>query len=430
MQSPPSSAPKVDINDIYALKIKALWNGLKQEHASFWFLCIYFMFEYVRPQSLYPAIDILPWPSLFMLLTLIAAFADKTVKWQSHTLNKWLALFCLIVVVSGLNSYYPKISWENRNIMISWVIAYFLVITIVNSERRLILFVLAYLLFNLKMGQHGALGWMSRGFSFASYGLIGAPGWFRNSGEYAIQMLIFGSLAIAFVLSLKDKWGRFTKWFMFAAASTGYITVLGTSSRGAQLALAAILSWWLLRVKGGFKVLIAVSIVAVMFYHLLPEEQISRFKESGEDATSLQRLEYWSIGIDLAEQHPVFGIGYKNWMPYVSRLYPEGVGPLEKVEVPHSIYIEAAAELGYAGLICFLGMIVTAFIVNHRTRRIAKEVSPAFIRYLTFGLDAGLIGFLVAGAFVTVLYYPFFWVQLAMIVMLNINVKIIAQKSE
>ncbi|MDA3870158.1 MAG: hypothetical protein PF589_09505, partial [Gammaproteobacteria bacterium] len=38
---------------------------------------------------------------------------------------------------------------------------------------------------------------------------------------------------------------------------------------------------------------------------------------------------------------------------------------------------------------------------------------------LTYALDAGLIGYLVAGSFVTVLYYPFFWIQIAMIVMLN-----------
>ena len=37
---------------------------------------------------------------------------------------------------------------------------------------------------------------------------------------------------------------------------------------------------------------------------------------------------------------------------------------------------------------------------------------------MAHGLDAGLVGFLVAGFFVTVLYYPFFWIQMTMTVSL------------
>jgi hypothetical protein len=35
------------------------------------------------------------------------------------------------------------------------------------------------------------------------------------------------------------------------------------------------------------------------------------------------------------------------------------------------------------------------------------------------GLDCSLVGYLVAGFFVTVLYYPFFWINLAMTVALH-----------
>ncbi|MDH5728608.1 MAG: hypothetical protein OEZ58_06435, partial [Gammaproteobacteria bacterium] len=42
-----------------------------------------------------------------------------------------------------------------------------------------------------------------------------------------------------------------------------------------------------------------------------------------------------------------------------------------------------------------------------------------FFFSVAYGLDAGMVGFLIAGTFVTVLYYPFFWIQITMIVMLN-----------
>jgi len=59
-----------------------------------------------------------------------------------------------------------------------------------------------------------------------------------------------------------------------------------------------------------------------------------------------------------------------------------------------------------------------AFLTNAKTRNLAKSMENNLFFYLSLGLDAGLIGFLVAGTFVTVLYYPFFWIQIAMIVAL------------
>lgn len=380
-------------------------------------------FEYVRPQSLYPAIDVLPWAQLCLLFTIITAIMNKSVVWVSHPMNKLFVLFGLVVVASGVSSYYPSVSWDSMNIMLGWAIVYFLMITIVNSEQRLILLILAYLLFNLKMAQHGGIGWAQRGFSFASYGLIGSPGWFRNSGEYAIQMLIYASLATAFVVSLKSYWGAVKKWILFIAASFGFLAVMGASSRGSQLALAAIAIWFVLRYRNGVKGLAMLLVSFFLLFSLLPEEQMERFKVMGEDSDSVQRLAYWEIGVEAAKEHPVLGIGYRNWMPYMSTLYPEGVGPYEKIQVSHSIYVEAAAELGFIGFLLFLIMIGYAFFTNSCTRKLTANRENPLLYNLSYGLDAGLIGFLVAGAFVTVLYYPFFWIQISMIVALNLVAK-------
>lgn len=409
----------VDIKGYYSLNIMALWKGLKQEHISLWMLCIYFFFEYVRPQSLYPVLDVLPWGQTFLILTAITAIFDKSVHWVGHIESRLFIVFCAIVVLSGIFAFNPSVSWDYKNTMFSWVAAYFLVITIVNTEKRLILFILAYLLFNLKMAQHGAIGWTMRGFSFTSYGLIGSPGWFRNSGEYAIQMLIYGSLAIAFVVALKNYWGRYKKWFLYILAAMGYMAVMGASSRGSQIALAMIGIWMLLKQKSGFKGLVVLAIISFALYAILPEEQMQRFREIGEDNNSLQRLAYWKIGLQqVIPEHPFLGVGYHNWVSYLDFLYPQGVGVMETVQECHNIYIQAASELGITGLIVFLLMVLFAFLTNVRTRMLTKDLDNKLLFYLSYGLDAGLIGYLVAGTFVTVLYYPFFWVQIAMIIAL------------
>ncbi len=406
------------IEDLYALSIKALWKTFNSDHISFRLLLVYFFFEYVRPQSLYPVIDIIPWTKLILIMLLFTVFLDKSIHWRSNALNKQFIIFCLIVIASGFNAFSPTVSWEERTVLLNWFLLYFLVINIVNTEKRLLLFVLAYLLFNFKMAQHGTLSFAARGFAFTSWGLIGSPGWFRNSGEFAIQMLIFGSLVVSVVISLKDYWGKYKKWFMYFAASTGFICVIGASSRGAQVGLAAIMLMFVLKLKGGFKGLILLAIFSYALYQVIPDEQLQRFSNMGQDNTSLQRFAYWEVGMSIIDEFPILGIGYFNWMKYVGYLYPDGVGVYGIVQLPHNIYIQVAAEQGYLGLISFVIMVFTAFYLNIKTRRTTEHLENKFLYNLTYGLDAGLVGYLVAGTFVTVFYYPYFWVQISMIVAL------------
>jgi len=268
------------------------------------------------------------------------------------------------------------------------------------------------------MSQHGFRSWAGRGFSFASWGLIGAGGWFHNSGEFAIQMLIFTSLSSAFVMALKDRWGRYKRWFFYLMPFTGVMTVMGASSRGSQLGLAVIGIILMLRSKFRFKAIIYLVIIGLALFFILPDEQMARFTDMGSDKNSRSRIAYLNYGMEVISDHPLLGIGYNNWLGYVAFKTPEGVFD-GRTQLPHNIYIEAGAELGLIGLLCFVLMAIYIFIINSRTRRIAELSGKRFFYLLSYGLDYGLVGYLVAGFFVTVLYYPFFWVQMAMAVMLH-----------
>jgi len=409
----------IDIADLYAVKIGLLWCQLKKENLSFWFLCGYFLFEYVRPQSIYPALSIIPWAQLLLISSVCFAFFDKSVTWVGSIENKLLNLFSIVLVLSCVMAFKPSASWAMINIYVSWVIVYYLVVNIVNTERRMLLFVLLYLLFSFKMAQHGAIVWASRGFSFANWGLIGAGGWFQNSGEYAIQMLIFTSLSVGLIIGLKEHWGRYKKLFFYLMPLTGVLAVMGASSRGSQLALAVIGLWLLIKSKQKLKGIVILTVLGVMLLAVLPDEQLQRFHDIGEDKTSLQRLIYWRYGMDMVADHPVFGIGYYNWLEYLSFKEPGGIGVLNTIQVAHNIYIQVAAELGMIGLLVFALMVIFVFIINMQTRIRAKKVNAMLWYYLAYGIDAGLVGYLVAGFFVTVFFYPFFWVQMGFAVMLH-----------
>ncbi|MGH7447786.1 MAG: hypothetical protein ACRELT_09520, partial [Longimicrobiales bacterium] len=101
-------------------------------------------------------------------------------------------------------------------------------------------------------------------------------------------------------------------------------------------------------------------------------------------------------------------IGFANWLEYYGRNYGG-------YQLSHNIFVEAGSELGYTGLAGFVMLIIATGVMNRRTRRMASRMAGgSFFWHMAHGFDGALIGFLVGGFFVTVLYYPFFWMNLAM----------------
>ena len=188
-----------------------MWAGLKQESPGFWFLCIYIFLEYVRPQSIYPAIDFLPWAQIFIIIAVAAAFRDRSIKWVKNPQSTLIILFTCIVLLSSVFAFRPGLAFPKIYVVFNWLILYFLVVSLVNTEKRFLIFVLLFLLVSFKMSQHGFRTFASRGFSFAGWGVSGSPGWFQNSGEFGIQMTIFVPLSIAFILALRRILGTLEK---------------------------------------------------------------------------------------------------------------------------------------------------------------------------------------------------------------------------
>jgi O-antigen ligase len=172
-----------------------------------------------------------------------------------------------------------------------------------------------------------------------------------------------------------------------------------------------------LRTRYRVRALVFAAVTAVAVYAVIPAEQKARLDSMGEDQTSVNRLDRWEDGVDIANEYPVLGIGYNNWGVYYHKYYNAGLS--------HNIFIQAWAELGYLGLGAFIALIIATFRVNWRTRRLARSLRERgrFLYFMAHGLDGALIGYMASGFFVTVLYYPFFWINLAMTVSLSVAAK-------
>jgi O-antigen ligase len=193
--------------------------------------------------------------------------------------------------------------------------------------------------------------------------------------------------------------------------------------------------------KNPRRMIAPVLMAAVLFvgFFFLPEankERVRSAMEWEQDANAVTRIELWKNGLDMFAGSPVLGVGPGNfrvasaWNQAALKGY--GVVPhqlteaapelLEATLVPHSIYIQALAELGAVGMAVLLAMFWVFFRLNARTRKRVLERGLGrhnFEYCLALALDLAMVAFMTNGAFITVLYYPHLWVLLGLASGLN-----------
>src|SRR6478672_10172463 len=71
------------LSGIYSLKPREIWRFLKRQPASYWLVLIYLFFEYVRPQSIYTAIEGPPYARMAIILAFVAfLFEQRRIRFE------------------------------------------------------------------------------------------------------------------------------------------------------------------------------------------------------------------------------------------------------------------------------------------------------------------------------------------------------------
>jgi O-antigen ligase len=422
MPNPENLWPRENKTNLYALRLMGLWHTFRRQNFPFLMLCCYFFVEYVRPQSIIPEIDILPWATLFSSLAFIGWAADPRRTLVRDTAHWIILLFFLIVLASSLNAYYPDVSFKNLEYIYVWVAAYFLIVSIVDSSEKFFLIMLIFLAASFKISLGLAWTWAGRGFAFEGWGLMGPPGFFENSGELAIQMAVYWPLAYAVLVCAKPFLPKWKLGVLYLMPITAALVILGSSSRGGQLALLVqLMLFFFFNRATRIRRLVLAAILAVGLWQTLPNEQKDRFMSAGSDVTSVQRLLYWERGVTMLSEHPLLGVGYFNFAPYFAKHFSEDL-LVEHAQLPHNIFVQVGSELGYSGLFAYVLLIFYAFILGRKISYSSLPASSSITglpESMGRAMNISLMGFIIAGQFVSVVYYPFLWIHLAFLVSLK-----------
>lgn len=237
--------------------------------------------------------------------------------------------------------------------------------------------------------------------------IVGAVGGiFGNPNDLATSLDLLLPLAVALGLTTNGV----KRFFYFACAAilTGGVVV--TFSRGGFLGLLAMAGVLLWKIGHRNRAVTALAFAVMLGVLVLAAPtgytgRITSMFNIGEDLTgsSQARRELLDRAVNVAVHHPIVGIGMGNFHIYSIH-----------EQVAHNSYLEVAAELGLAGLMAYLLLILAPL---RSLRKVERESATQDskrtreIHYLSIAMQAMLIAYIVCSFFGSIqyqwfLYYP------------------------
>jgi putative inorganic carbon (HCO3(-)) transporter len=257
--------------------------------------------------------------------------------------------------------------------------------------------------------------------SGGSYRVWGPPGSFiGGNNEFALAVVMTIPLLRFLQLQLSNAWARhaMTITMVLCAAAA-----LGSQSRGALLAIVAMVLtlWWRGKNKIGVgAVLVVLAVALVAFMPDSWSDRMSTIQTYDDDASAMGRINAWWVAWNIAWHYP-FGVGFN---PATVDLFAR-FGPYPDVpRAAHSIYFQILGNHGYVGLFLFLGI----WIASWRSAgwlRSRKDLPPEAKWTADLGAMAqvSLVGFAVGGAFLSLAYFDLPYNVAAMIVLTRVWVE-------
>jgi hypothetical protein len=163
--------------------------------------------------------------------------------------------------------------------------------------------------------------------------------------------------------------------------------------------------------------------------------------ESGKTGTGKERMETWKAGWKMFLDHPIIGVGAANFGIWLPEYYTYRKSHTMWGRAAHSLYLTLLSEMGIMGCLIYAGVLWKTykdhrFILGlERERRhksahldIAGEGIKEFdgavrkLYFLSLGYEGAMVAYLATGAFISVLWYGYFWLFISLwVITVNIG---------
>ncbi|WP_018876675.1 putative O-glycosylation ligase, exosortase A system-associated [Thioalkalivibrio sp. ALE31] len=377
-----------------------------------------------------------PLATYFGGATLIALFLAKDRKPFPFT-RETVMLFALAGYFA-MTSYFAVNSsgaWDFWFHFMKILLITFITPLLIYGERRIVWLLLVITASLAFYGFKGGIFAIQTG---GAHMVLGPTGSYLSGNTYiGLAMLMILPLILVSARMFHQRWSanlgfeflsRFSRpigWFLYGVFWLTVIAILATHSRGAFVSLIAIvplLFWhmhkkWLMALVGFF----LVAVVGVT----APEPLVERWQTIEtyeEDQSAMQRIQSWGVAWNMAMDRPLTGMGFRNtalgydwWISYANF-----EGGWRHVLSPHSVYFGILGQHGFGGLAVFLLLVGFTFSTLNRVRKTAHgRTGQVWLSEYAWALQIGLVGYLVAGAFLDVAYFNLLYAFIALAVIMR-----------
>lgn len=325
-----------------------------------------------------------------------------------------MVLLAMLIVWMGLTTafaFFPGSSMPQLIKVLKIQIMTFIAAAVLYKHMHIRLFVWVNV---LSLGFYGLKGGL---YTIATGGggrVWGPPGGFiEGNNELALALIMAIPLMNFLRTTTPHNWVKRGLLLMMALSA---ISAIGTQSRGALLALAAMamLLWW--RAPNKMANAVLLSMVGVVILAMMPAswyERMATIQNYQDDGSAMGRINAWMTMVNLANDR-FFGGGFDVQNPVVFSMYaPDPSNPL----TAHSIYFQMLGEHGYVGLCLFLLIWLMAWRRAGALRKgTRKDPEIGWLYHLGSMIQVSLVGYAVGGAFLSLSYFDLPYNILVMVV--------------
>lgn len=361
------------------------------------------------------------WVYPIALITIFSSLINskklQSLQWDSLTLL--MLVFAVFTAVTTYFSVVPDYAWRHWDQLIKVLVLAFFIIPLVNSRQRMDWLIWTFVASFAFWGVKGGVFTLMHGGHYIVKGPTAS--FYRDRNQFALVMCMTLPLMRYLQLQTDSKWiGR----GMWVGMGLMCFSILGTYSRGGQIALAIVLLALILKSRHRFRLLFLSAVFLPVALSFMPPKWVHRMdglvSGSAEQGGSYQgRVQSWQFATNYAVHHPILGGGFGVWD---SGLMWARYGPpdISHGRAIHSVWFEVLAEQGFLGLGIYVCMLAAAWFYLGKVRRLARGDPECLWLYDLAGfVQVSIIAFGVAGSALPQGYFNFLFQLYAVAVLLR-----------
>ncbi len=347
----------------------------------------------------------LPFAMIVAMVTLVAMFMSREPKKLPWTREAVVMLVFLgWMLITSSVAMFPDEAWPQFEKVAKIFFMIFIAMMLINNRERLHWLVVTIA---LSIGFYGVKGGIFTVMTGGAHHVRGPAGTFID-GNNEIGLALVITIPLLYYVS-QQMTRPYLRYGLIAAMVLCALAALGTQSRGAMLALSGMSGflWLKSRNKLGIGLLLVLAVLVLL--PLMPDEwyqRMSTIKSYDEDASALGRINAWTMAFNLAKDR-ITGGGFETFQ-YAAFLLYAPVG--WDVHDAHSIYFEVLGEHGFPGLAIFLALGAMTWFSAAKVARYAQtDPELKWLRELMAMVQVALMGYLMAGTFLGMAYFDYYY---------------------